>query len=156
MYSVLDVADDILKIAKARGDELTPLQLMKLVYIAHGFYLAMRSGDLFGDRIEAWKYGPVMPDLYQATKKFGRKKIPLTLVDDSPSGVGVDDHKFLKDVYEEYGHLDGISLSSLTHKQGTPWSKIFDGSMGAEIPDSLIKDHYKKIVDGYNTASSTR
>lgn len=35
------VADDILKLAKRRGLELTPMQLVKLAYIAYGWYLAI-------------------------------------------------------------------------------------------------------------------
>ena len=70
------VADDILKLAKRRGMVLTPMQLMKLVYIAYGWYLAMHNARLFDDRIEAWKYGPVIPNLYHATKHFGGNIIP--------------------------------------------------------------------------------
>lgn len=77
MYDVLTVADAILKIAKSKGVSLTPMQLMKLVYIAHGWSLGLRGIDLFRNRIEAWQYGPVMPDLYHATKQFGRNPIPL-------------------------------------------------------------------------------
>ncbi|MFK7838206.1 MAG: hypothetical protein AB8B60_18500 [Sulfitobacter sp.] len=31
---------------------LTPMQLMKLVYISYGWYLAMHNAKLFNDRIE--------------------------------------------------------------------------------------------------------
>jgi uncharacterized phage-associated protein len=62
------VADEILKIAKRKGLHITPMQLLKLVYIAHGWSLAILGRDLFPDRIEAWKYGPVIPDLYRATR----------------------------------------------------------------------------------------
>ena len=80
MYDVLTVADTILKIAKSKGKALTPMQLVKLTYIAHGWSLALSERDLFKNRIEAWRYGPVIPDLYQATKNFGRSEIPLERV----------------------------------------------------------------------------
>src|SRR5690606_31455479 len=77
LSDVMTVADDILRVAKAQGRALTPLQLMKLTYIAHGYALGSGVGDLFNSRIEAWKYGPVIPDLYHATKSYGRDPIPF-------------------------------------------------------------------------------
>src|SRR5690554_7840210 len=104
MYDVLTVADTILKIAKSRGQSLTPMQLVKLTYIAHGWSLGLRGIDLFRNRVEAWQYGPVIPDLYHATKTYGRNPIPLQVVGD-PSSVQVNpaDHAFLEDVFNKYG-----------------------------------------------------
>lgn len=147
MYDVLSVADAILRIAKAKGKQLTPMQLVKLTYIAHGWSLALRDVDLFKNRIEAWKYGPVIPDLYQATKQYGRNPMPLELIggdDDFP--VGVEDKKFLEEIFEAYGHLDGIKLSYLTHQAGTPWTKVYAPSLNAEISDALIAEHYKGLL----------
>ncbi len=121
MYDVLTVADAILKIAKSKGVSLTPMQLMKLVYIAHGWSLGLRGIDLFRNRIEAWQYGPVMPDLYHATKQFGRNPIPLHMVGEGPPPVSMEDVDFLTDVFDKYGHLSGPQLSYLTHQSGTPW-----------------------------------
>lgn len=148
MYSVIDVADAILKIAKRKGRQLTPLQLMKLVYIAHGWSLGLGRGDLFSDRIEAWKYGPVIPDLYQMTKHFGRDAIPFSKIDDGQMPVDADDERFLTEIVDQYGHLSGTALSALTHKSGTPWDQVYmDGVFNIEIPDRLIQDHYKKLWD---------
>lgn len=148
MYSAITVADHILKRAKANGKLLTPLQLMKLVYIAHGWSLAVREKDLFPDRIEAWKYGPVIPDLYQATKRFGRTPIPADLIDSNPSGLDPEAAAFVDDVYDKYGALSGIALSNLTHKSGTPWDQLYyEGVYNTEIPDEIIKAHYKKLLD---------
>lgn len=147
MYDVLTIADSILKIAKEAGRQLTPLQLMKLVYVAHGWSLGLGRGDLFSDRIEAWKYGPVIPDLYQATKRWGRAPIPLANIE---GGIEVDasTEAFLQDVFDKYGHMDGIALSALTHRPGTPWFMVYqDGEFGIEIPDDLIKGHYKKLLN---------
>lgn len=148
MYDVLTVADAILKIAKSRGQSLTPMQLMKLVYIAHGWSLGMRDIDLFQNRIEAWQYGPVIPDLYHATKRFGRNPIPTDMVGE-PGDVAVsgDDADFLADVFEKYGHLSGPQLSYLTHQSGTPWDRVYvSGIRGSEIPDPLISQHYKEML----------
>lgn len=150
MYDVLTVADAILKIAKARGQELTPLQLVKLTYIAHGWSLGLRNKYLFSNRIEAWQYGPVIPDLYHATKSYGRNPIPLSAVG-SPDDIKVDagDRRFLEAVFDKYGHLDGIALSYLTHKAGTPWTQVYvPGIRNIEIPDHLIAQHYKELASG--------
>lgn len=138
------VADDILKIAKRRGMTLTPIQLMKLVYISYGWYLAMHNAKLFNDRIEAWKYGPVIPNLYQSTKRFGRGEIPTNLVADGPiSNPNME--AFYDSIVENYGKYSGIALSNLTHRQGTPWQRVFQPNiMSTEIPDEYIREHYQQ------------
>ncbi|MEC5293495.1 MULTISPECIES: Panacea domain-containing protein [unclassified Aurantimonas] len=149
MYSVIAVADAILRIAKEKGIKLTPLQLMKLTYIAHGWHLAIQGSDLFRERIEAWKYGPVIPDLYQATKRFGRSPIPFDLILDNEPEMDAQTAAFLTDVVEKYGKLSGFALSSLTHKSGTPWDMVFsEKEFGIEIPDDLIAQHYKELLSG--------
>jgi uncharacterized phage-associated protein len=156
MYTAITIADEILRLAKKEGKRLTPLQLMKLVYISHGWSLGIRNIDLFKDRIEAWKFGPVIPSLYQATKKFGRSEIPLDLVDiDRASLVDEPTQKFLADVYSKYGSLNGIQLSGLTHQLGTPWEQVYDnGVLGIEIPDSIITDHYKRLLSERSVSSA--
>ena len=142
--SVEVVADDILKIAKGKGVSLTPMQLMKLVYISYGWYLAMRNEKLFNDRIEAWKYGPVIPNLYHSTKKFGKKPIPIELVGDSPIS-NAEMHTFYSSIVDNYAKFSDIALSNLTHRSGTPWQQVFKPNvMGIEIPDNLIQGHYKE------------
>jgi uncharacterized phage-associated protein len=149
MYDVLTVADAILKIAKNQGKSLTPMQLVKLTYIAHGWSLALRNKDLFRNRIEAWQYGPVIPDLYHATKYYGRSPIPLHEVGD-PRDIKVspEDEDFLEDVFRKYGHLDGITLSYMTHQRGTPWDRVYQPNVrNVEIPDWLIAEHYRELAD---------
>jgi uncharacterized phage-associated protein len=156
MYNAITIADEILRLAKKQGKSLTPLQLMKLVYVSHGWSLALRNVDLFPDRIEAWKYGPVIPDLYHATKHFGKNPIPLNAIDEAkPSSVDTQTFSFLKDVHSKYGHLSGIQLSSLTHKSGTPWDQVYkEGVFGIEIPDTIIKNHYLGLLNERQKSSA--
>ena len=140
--NVQTIADDILKLAKRRSLEFTPMQLMKLVYIAYGWYLAMHNEKLFNDRIEAWKYGPVIPNLYQSTKHFGGNVIPHELIADGPiSNPNLE--VFLDSIVQHYGRFSGIALSNLTHRQGTPWQQVYRPNVvGIQIPDDIIKEHY--------------
>jgi len=157
MYSAITVADEFLKIAKRNNKMLSPMQLMKLVYIAHGWALAVLQRDLFSNRIEAWKYGPVIPDLYQATKQFGRDPIPLTLIDEAAdSGIDTPTKAFLEDVYSKYGHLSAIDLSNLTHQSGTPWDQRYESwAKGIEIPNDLIAQHYIEKLNEHRRSTTT-
>ncbi|MCG8465499.1 MAG: DUF4065 domain-containing protein [Xanthomonadales bacterium] len=148
MSSSICVADEMLKIAKEKGKTLTPLQLMKLVYVSHGWALAMLGQGLFEDRIEAWKYGPVIPELYQAIKAYGRDPIPLgNIQSDSNNKVPEHIKSFLRSVYKSYGHLSGIDLSNLTHLPGTPWEKVYEqGTRNAQIYDEAIMQHYRILL----------
>lgn len=152
----VSVADEILKIAKRRGKLLTPMQLVKLTYIAHGWALAVLERDLFADRIEAWKYGPVIPRLYHATKQYGRSEIPLHLIDDqAPPRFDADVTEFLEDVVEKYGDLTGFALSNLTHREGTPWHQVYeDGVMNIEIDDARIANHYRAKLNEYRGSAA--
>ncbi len=155
MRSSIAIADEILKIAKRKQTTITPMQLIKLAYIAHGWSLAILDRPLFEDRIEAWKYGPVISSLYQATKKYGRSIIPASLVDSqNPSAVDEQTQKLLEDVFEKYGNLTGIQLSNLTHRPGTPWHLMYrQGAPNIKITDDVIKDHYlEKLTAEERTA----
>lgn len=59
--SALSIANYFIDLAQSQSKEIKPLRLMKLVYIAHGFMLAMLNRSVLNprfDRVEAWKYGP--------------------------------------------------------------------------------------------------
>lgn len=143
-YPLEQVADVILQLAKAKGKGLTPLQLMKLAYISFGWYLAVTNTRLFHERIEAWRYGPVMPHLYRITKIWGKKTIPLETISVRQDSMDEFGKAFLAKIYNHYGHLTGIQLSSLTHQAGSPWDRVYqDGVPGIEIPQDLIREHYK-------------
>ena len=55
---------------------ITPMKIIKLVYIAQGWYLALKNGNsLISENAEAWKYGPVIPSLYDRFRTWGSSVI---------------------------------------------------------------------------------
>ena len=137
----------------APSDDLTPMKLVKLCYIAHGWHLALREDPLSSEPAQAWKYGPVFPSVYYEFKHYGRDRIPRYEADSistRPVRSG-DTEAILEKVYKEYRHFDGLQLSTLTHKKGTPWYKVWyeqggKSERGAEIPNALIEEHYRDFV----------
>lgn len=156
-YSAIRVANRFLEVAANNGDALTPIQIIKLTYIAHGWSLAMLDRPLIGDRIEAWKYGPVIPAIYKHAKHFGSSpvsaKLPINKLADRARGydaqISKTDDQLIKSVFKNYGQLDGIKLSNLTHMEGTPWAQVYDSEKhNVEISNESIKSHYKeKLAD---------
>lgn len=144
-YPVLTVAKKILETCREAGKSLTPLQIIKLTYIAHGWTLALLDRPLVDERAEAWQYGPVLPKLYQAVKEYRS----LT-IGDVPGAtnetIDQDASNIIDQVCELYGDMTGLQLSSLTHQKGTPWEQTWKPrERSSIIPDSLIKSHYLEL-----------
>ena len=143
------VANRFLKLAEDKGQALNPLQLMKLVYIAHGWMLGMYRRPLIKDHIEAWKFGPVIPRLYRSIKAYGSDPItaPLPLAPGKDAPLDEIEADIIDQTFEIYGHLTGIRLSALTHQPDTPWAKTWSAdSWAAQIPDDLIAEHYTQLA----------
>lgn len=168
-YDPKSVANVFLALAEAEGRQLTPLQLIKLVYIAHSWYLALTEKPLISERPEAWQYGPVIPSLYQEFKGFGNSKInrragELSLETVSPLPPDGEDrglHRFLQRIWKLYGKYTGAQLSTLTHQEGTPWYETWHHQggkqrRGTDIPDKLIRHHYQQLKARNAGSSSAR
>ena len=155
-YEVATIADELLKIGKSRGETMSPMKLNKMVYVAHGWFLGMYDRKLIRNRIEAWKFGPVIPDLYRATKSYGKTEIPLERIGNpDDTHVELEVRTFLESVYDTYGHLTAIDMSALTHRSCTPWDLIHvKDQPEIENPTPLIKSYYKEMLDDWQQAES--
>jgi len=149
MHSSVIVANRFLELAEAKGDKLTPMQLLKLVYIAHGWMLGLHGRPLIKDQVEAWQYGPVIPNLYSHVRHY--KGAPISGKIKSLFAKGELDpaeDDVVRQVYDAYGHMSGMRLSRITHAAGTPWQLTYEpGTFGMNIPTDLIEDHYRQLAE---------
>ena len=168
MYSAKAVANYFLDKGDDEDIAITPMKILKLVYIAHGWHLAYTDKPLIHDRIEAWEYGPVIPELYHEFKHYGHNPIKTYVYEQVPPCVteetqtGSDDsfesnafatiEQFLDAVWNTYKKYDAIYLSGLTHLPGTPWdiAKRTFPSTNAIINDQIIRAHYRKKVEVFD------
>jgi len=145
MLKARTVANSFIDLARQQGRGLTPMQLLKLVYLAHGYNLAIFDEPLIANRIEAWQHGPVIPDLYHAIKHH--RNLPVALIKGDPEQISDTQNELIQAVYRAYGDKSGGKLSDLTHAFGTPWHEVYDYTKSSTlITDEAIKSHYKDLI----------
>lgn len=168
-FKSIAVANRFIELSKQQYPDLTLMKLLKVVYFAHGWHLAlMAKKPLIDDTIEAWKFGPVAPCIYHSFKEYGSS--PIT-----DFGKEVDTEKmafiqpvlgndafldsFLGKIWEVYGPLTAFQLSELTHTTGSPWHKVWfemGGSerKGAAISDDLIAEYFTQKLSPAEAAQA--
>lgn len=144
MYSAATVANAFIRIAKKNGLALSNLKLQKLVYFAHGWCLAILGKPLIKECVEAWQYGPVVPDLYHALKRYGSSVVTEEIPDvpEIPENSGA--YPFLKAVFNKYGMYTPAQLVAITHQPGAPWQNVCPRSV---IPDDSIAEYFKHLPE---------
>lgn len=151
-HSPIEVARFIVKEADAQGFALTPIKLQKIVFLCHGWMLGLHGMPLVRGPIQAWRYGPVFPDLYHALKHLGAGRVRLSDLPaprENEEVFDADEVLVMKDTVERYGPLTGGQLVALTHADSSPWhlTRRRAGWRNPEIPDELIEFSYRKILE---------
>ena len=136
------VSERLLHQATAIERVLTPMQVIKLVYISHGWMLGLLDQPLIAEPVEAWRYGPVVRSVYRKYRQY--RGNPITeqgaLHDERLDQPQQD---LIDQVFQGYGEYTGIQLSRLTHQPNTPWDIAWRSGMSI-IPNELIQDHYRR------------
>lgn len=152
-YPPLAVANSFVSMAIEENDPVTPMKLQKLVYYANGWWMAINKGrPLIDGEFQAWKFGPVNPEIYHAFCFYGQDPISelgedpedyFSLGQTPPLIRDGETQEFLMQVWKGYGHFSGVELSKMTHEENTAWMKTFDPEIRHNtIPDSLIHKEF--------------
>lgn len=150
-HTALAVAKRILE----RKPGLTPMQLIKLVYICHGWRLGVRGEPLFNEPVEAWAYGPVIRSVYDAVRTYGSGPIPA-LADVPAEVFSADESKMIDWVVDYYSQFSGIRLSKMTHMPNTPWDITWrEGGKNAKISNDLIQEFYARQAERKSAGSTS-
>lgn len=151
-HEPIAIANEVLKIAEQRGIPITIMKLIKLVYFAHGWTLALLNRPLTDEPPEAWQHGPVYPSIYRAFRGSGWSNIKETAKNpftgaEYRADLDTAERSILGQVVDKYGKFHAFELSGATHEAGTPWDEVYngDGRSSDVIPNRLIKEHFDKL-----------
>ncbi|HEX3667168.1 MAG TPA: type II toxin-antitoxin system antitoxin SocA domain-containing protein [Rhizomicrobium sp.] len=159
-YSAGHIANFMLDKGDKEQRAISPMKLLKLVYMAYGWSLAVLDEKLFDETIYAWAHGPVVRSVYDEFKHFGKApidcfstdfnletfEITIPRVPASDTEVNV----VLGKVWGVYKHFDAWALRGITHEAGSPWQSVYrPDARNIPIPDNLIKPYFKSKVRQY-------
>lgn len=126
------------------GDTISNLKMQKLLYYAQGHFLATYGKPLFKDKIEAWKYGPVVKNVYDKFKHYGRNSIDFNELDNYNDSLYTKEHlDTLPFVYNKY-NISARDLVEQTHNE-IPWKNYYQEYRTQEIPQDVIKDFFNEL-----------
>ena len=148
-YSALDVARYIINYNNRQGYSISNLRLQKLLYFVQAFFLIHPNKDCvcFSDKIEAWDFGPVVPNVYKEFKHFGSADIPPVnhfvirdkdnffdskVLKYSDATITDQDKILIESVIERFASYTTSEMVELTHCQ-TPWKQAFEHGKNTEI-----------------------
>ena len=164
-FSAKAVANYILDLAAADGKRPSGIAVMILVYLAHGWHLALLGRPLIDEPVVAGKYGPDIHSLEQEFSTFFGsgpvREHAQELRRISPGRLGLytprlpndgDPYverakQIVREAWQTYRKYTAVQLANMTHQPGTPWHKVWiemGGRPGADIPDELIAEHFTK------------
>jgi uncharacterized phage-associated protein len=149
LATVHDVAAAVLE----RTGAITAMKLEKLVYYCQGWHLGRHHARLFAERIEAWREGPVVPDLYQRH----RQQYSVASWPTGQSGnLSQLESATVDWVVRRYGEFSAIELSRMTHNE-LPWREArgaLPENANSTVPVrvEIIEEFYSRQIADPETA----
>ena len=117
MYRALDVARYIIKRCHMQQKSISNLKLQKILYFVQAEFLVTTGRKCFSDAIEAWDFGPVVPEVYHHYKAYG--------------------------IIDECSKYSASALVQITHNQA-PWKNNYERGWNNEIPCDEIKEYFEE------------
>lgn len=137
------------------------MHLQKLVFIAHGWSMAVNNEELVDESFLAWEFGPVAPGLYQALRKFGPNPVTRLIHrgEDTPtpdddgdvaqSDFAKSEMDIIDQIWTEFKQYQAFQLSALTHKPNSPWDRAYKRGKNSVISNNSIKDYFDVLADAW-------
>ncbi|MEG2789778.1 MAG: DUF4065 domain-containing protein [Romboutsia sp.] len=138
-YDALDIAEYVLWYCEnTLINPITNLQLQKILYYIQGRYISEHSEPFFDNDMEAWSYGPVVPDVYYEYKRFISEPI-VGILPQTKDLFESNEVELIQSVVKETYKMNVWELVNKTHRE-RPWKKNYELGLKNLIPiDDLIE-----------------
>lgn len=116
MATCFDVADYF--IANADKDEgISNLKLQKLCAYAQAFSVTLNKSTLFSNNLEVWPHGPVVVELYNTYKMYGKNPLSTSVLsEESRNGFSEKELYILETINNYYGRFAAWELRNMSHE----------------------------------------
>ena len=134
MIQAVELALYVIWTANKQHKAITHLKLQKILYYLQGEFLRAFGRPLFSERIEAWQYGPVVPEVYYRFVSSGALNLTCTNnKSDVISSLSMEEQECIERVLDEKLSLSASALVSAVHKE-KPWKELEASVLAGERP----------------------
>lgn len=137
-YSAIDIAKYVVIKCVKDNAPISNLQLQKILYFIQLHFIRDKGYVLFIDDIEAWQYGPVVPNVYKRYFLFAAADLyeyEKPNIDFTP-----EEKQFMDEIITKKRALRPWELVESTHAKGKAWDRIYRNGLGKHniIPKGVI------------------
>ena len=142
-YSALEVAKYIIHYEAQQGRTVSNLRLQKLLYFVQVQFIVNASDGqpCVKQRMEAWDFGPVVPEVYREYRYYGSAVIPYDGCE--LTSISNSDKKLIDAMLDHCAKFSTSALVDITHSQ-TPWKNAYRNGFDNEISLNAIRSYFRK------------
>ena len=129
----------------------------KLLYLSHGWHLALKDESLFEEQVEAWHMGPVYRSVYAHRKHQSLDQVFGPVKDREP----IADKWYavlFQNIHRVYGKRWESEMIALTYAPDTPWSKTTydyrsrdeEFPLHLKIENDIIREHFVSMREVFS------
>lgn len=158
LYRALDVSRYVIDYSNQKEYGISNLKLQKILYFIQAFFLISKEDGTpcFKEKIEAWDFGPVVPEVYREYKQYGSADIPTMryYIEFDEENIwnskrkiygthviAKEDEKLINAVVDKFSKYSATDLVTLTHNQA-PWENAYVPHKNNEITNEAIKEYF--------------
>lgn len=142
MYKAITIAKYIIKRCNENSIIISNLKLQKILYFIQAEFLVVTDSPCFQETIEAWDFGPVVPEVYYEYRMYGSASIPCEDYNEQFM-INPNDIEMINGIIDECAQFSAYQLVNITHKQD-PWINAYRSWRKMPISNESIKEFFKK------------
>ena len=142
-YSATLIARYIISRQSECNRSVSNLRLQKLLYFVQAYFFLSLDEPCFKNRIEAWDFGPVVPEVYHKYKRFGSMIIQEN-EKCSIEDIDEEDCQKIDEMLDACADKTTRELVNITHEQ-KPWKRAYKNLFSNEITQESIRDMFAEM-----------
>lgn len=156
MYNAIDLARYIINYYENNDSGISNLKLQKVLYFLQAEWMVAFNKPLFKDKIEAWDFGPVIPNVYKEFRVYGAGFIPeikrYWIYEDKEKWwtykqveykdkVLMKDKIYIDEMLNKLKNYPSLELVKITQNQN-PWADIYSKYNLNEITPQALYEYF--------------
>lgn len=139
MYDVQMIARYVINRCDKRECPICNSKLQKILYFIQAEFLVNLDKPCFSEEIQAWSFGPVVPDVYKQYRAYGATNIP-DQKDEGFELISEQDKEHLDAIIDNAAEYSVLGLTEITHRQ-SPWKNAYKKN-DCVIKQSVIRAYF--------------